>query len=176
MNQIGSQEIDTHAARSALVVSAVMDDVAFALSALSAGGFTVTIASSFEKARTLIAAKAPTVLITDLRLGQYNGLKLVLHARRTHPALAAVVISGWADFPLQLDAEALGVTFALSPTTREEFSAAVFRTIGRRLGDPPIRPPFERRGRARRQREPTVASESERRGQTERRRMVQIRG
>ena len=89
------------------------------------------------------------MLVTELRLGEFNGLQLVLQGKSMRPAMAAVVISTVLDPVSQTDAEAIGATFVLRPFSDKVLRAAVFRTIFHRAdsSDVPraIRPPFERR-------------------------------
>jgi hypothetical protein len=46
-----------------------------------------------------------------------------------------------------MEAEAMGATFIVKPTSPEDIAAAILRTVlrDRALAAPPIRPPFERR-------------------------------
>ena len=39
----------------------------------------------------------PDLLITDVRLGVYNGLQLLMRGRMVNPRLQAIVITGYAD-------------------------------------------------------------------------------
>ena len=52
---------------------------------LEAAGYQVRSARNFEDARAMLIAEHPDLLITDLRLGPYNGLHLVLWGRTEHP-------------------------------------------------------------------------------------------
>ena len=53
---------------------------------LTGGGFSVIACDSFEDARRELALHPPDVLLTDLRLGAFNGLQLVILARMGGPA------------------------------------------------------------------------------------------
>ena len=160
---------------SALVVQPVPVDLFFAISALSLVGFQTRVADSFEEARDLIVVQPPAVLVADIRLGAYNGLHLVLRGKRARPTLAAIITTDWPDSVLMAEAEAMGATFLLKPTTREELLAAVFRTLFRstdEAGITPIRGPFERRQGERRIAVATPAADNERRHQPRRRDVV----
>jgi two-component system response regulator RegA len=120
-------------------------------SALSPAEFRVTVSHSFVEAKGLLDARPPDVLVTDLRLGEYNGLHLVLRGKTANPDMTAVVLSDLDDRGLEADAEGLGATFVVKPVRAEDLAAAVVRTLYRRAGDhTPIRPPFERRSADRR--------------------------
>ena len=126
-----------------------MPDALAIVAILTACRFHVTSAETFQKAKLDLTARPPALLVTELRLGEFNGLQLVLQGKSMRPAMAAVVISTVPDPVLEADAEAMGATFVLRPFSDNVLAAAVFRTIFHRAGssDVPsaIRPPFERR-------------------------------
>jgi DNA-binding response OmpR family regulator len=133
---------------SALVIEPHLPHLLFVLSTLSALHFDVTVAGSFKDAKTALIRARPTVLIADVRLHEYNGLHLVLRGQSAYPGLLCLVMAHADDPVLQLEAERLGATYVALPTTREEFVAALHRTLLQARGadaGSPIRPPFERR-------------------------------
>lgn len=125
-----------------------------AVSVLSGAGFTVTATDNYHEARNRLAAAPPRVLVTEIRLGAYNGLQLALRAEAAGGRTTVVVTSAFPDPVLQRDADRIGVTFAVKPLTGEALLAAVYRTAMRRPDAngrlEPIRPPFERRSGERR--------------------------
>ena len=136
---------------SALVVEPSLAEALSVVSMLSQLGFRVTVGDNFHEAKARLLMR-PALLVTELRLGEYNGLHLVLRGKSTRSDMAAIVTSEIADPVLHAEAERLGATFVLKPVTAEDFRAAVCRTLFR-LADSsaePIRPPFERRGGNRR--------------------------
>jgi CheY-like chemotaxis protein len=137
---------DTVAAAAALIVEPVLADAMFLVNAVSELGLHVTVAATFQEAVERLRV-SPTLLVADIRLGEYNGLHLVLRGKAARRELAAVVTSAAADPVLRAEAEQLGATFVLKPSTPEEIRAALCRTLFRPIGsaEPPIRPPFERR-------------------------------
>lgn len=136
---------------SALILEPALHDTLFAVAALSSSGFHVTVAESFAEAKALLGSRRPTLLLTEIQLGDYNGLHLVMHARALQPEVASIVTARRRDPVLQTEADRLGATFLLKPTTESELLAAVTRTMLRAPHDTtPIRPPFERRLRDRR--------------------------
>jgi len=130
-------------AASALIVEPVLADAMFSVDAVTSLGFHVTVADNFHEALERLRIP-PALLIADIRLGEYNGLHLVLRGKAVKRDLGAIVTSGVADSVLQSEAEQLGATFVLKPASTEEFRAAVCRTLLRTSSDA-IRPPFERR-------------------------------
>ena len=63
---------------------------------LRSAGYLVTGVSSYEEGRQELAMM-PDLLITDVRLGVYNGLQLLMRGRMMNPRLQAIVITGYAD-------------------------------------------------------------------------------
>jgi len=155
---------------SALIVEPVLSDALFLMAAVSALGFQVTTTDTFHGAveRLLVP---PALLIADIRLGEYNGLHVVLRGKAAKANLAAIVTSAADDPVLRLDAEQLGATFVTKPVSARELRAAICRTWLRdpKSSDGPIRSPFERRQVERRQ---EVAAGSVDRRVAERRRDI----
>src|SRR5262245_23431243 len=139
---------------SALVVDSEARDIVGLASALTASGFTVTVTPSFQDAKALLMKSPPSLLVTELRLGPYNGLQLALRGRQIRPQMTIVVTSSLVDAVLHREAEFLGATIVSKPLDPREFLAAVQRTALRSARPDgsfdPIRPPFERRAADRR--------------------------
>jgi DNA-binding NtrC family response regulator len=70
-------------------------------------GYRPSVATTFQSANRQLRTN-PQVVITQLRLQEYNGLHLALRARQA--GIPAVVV-GDADAVLERDAEQLGATF-----------------------------------------------------------------
>lgn len=142
---------------SALVVDANDQDRADAAAGLQWAGFTVSATSSYQAARTLLRTRPPLVLVTEIRLGDFNGIQLAMHAASARPDMTIIVTSGLRDRELKREAERYGATFAPKPLAREDLLAAVYRTARRRPTAngrlEPIEPPFERRRAERRRAE-----------------------
>jgi DNA-binding NtrC family response regulator len=134
-------------APSALVVQPQLPDLLFVLSTLSTLHFDVTVANSFKDAKAALTSAPPTVLIADVRLKEYNGLHLVLRSQAAYPGLRSIVTTQTDDPVLQVEAEHLGATYMVLPTTIGEFVGALHRTVLQARGPDiePIRTPFERR-------------------------------
>ena len=127
----------------ALVVEPLFSDVLLLVPILSALGFEITATENFEEARQSLRVP-PRLLITEIRLGEFNGLHLVLRGRSVRPDMAAIVTTTIDDPVLRHEAEIMGATFVLKPATADELQAAILRTVLRREPTP-IRGPFERR-------------------------------
>jgi len=63
---------------------------------LRGAGYGVIGVSTYEEGRQELAT-LPDLLITDVRLGVYNGLQLLMRGRMVNPRLQAIVVTGYAD-------------------------------------------------------------------------------
>ncbi len=115
-----------------LVVSADAAVLSGRVTALRRSGFAARASTSFPDARrTLEDGPPPEVLVTDVRLGPYNGLHLVAVARVEFPRTVAIVIGGQ-DHVLEVEAAGLGARYLLAPVTPRELEL----TIGELLAVP----------------------------------------
>lgn len=88
-------------------------------------GYDVIGETEFESARRFIDESPPDVLVTDVRLGAYNGLQLVLHMRMVRPDAPIVVLSAWDDVMLRQEAGRLGAQYRTKPISRSELREAI---------------------------------------------------
>jgi DNA-binding response OmpR family regulator len=93
---------------------AVLETLAWGL---RRGGFDVTTQARFADARRHIDTDPPDALVTDVRLGAFNGLQLALHMRQARPHAPIIVLSGFDDPMLRREAEALGGVYLTKPLT-----------------------------------------------------------
>ena len=84
-HNLGNDKQSMAIPHSVVVVDGNTRDRTSTVTLLEAAGYRVRSARSFDEAKTLLAAECPDLLITDLRLGQYNGLHLVLRTRSDLP-------------------------------------------------------------------------------------------
>jgi DNA-binding NtrC family response regulator len=75
----------------------------------------VGVATTFEEAKAVLAATPIAVLITGARLGDYNGLHLIIRARIDHPLTAGIVISDGLDPTLEGEAAQYGAACVSLP-------------------------------------------------------------
>ena len=131
----------------ALVVHAAenahREDVARVLMQL---GFTVTVVDDFATAKQTVTTDPPDLLITDVRLGAYNGLHLVVVGKAALAGLAAIVIGGPKDAALRGDAERVGAVFLSGDVEHD----VLVETVGMLLRRPVYAGGPERRGPDRR--------------------------
>jgi two-component system response regulator RegA len=82
---------------------------------LRQAGFEVVVCESFPDARTCLKNELPDGLLTDVRVGEYNGLQLVHLFRGVSPHGVIVVATGHDDPTIRAEAERLGATFIVKP-------------------------------------------------------------
>jgi CheY-like chemotaxis protein len=112
------------------------DDAARAgLIRLVAGrGHEVFAAATFEDGKRLLRAHHPDVLITDVRLGAFNGLQLLLSdPQHVH----AIVLTAYSDHVLENEARKLGAQFMLKPIVPERLLDLVDELAEAPLDEPP---------------------------------------
>ena len=86
-------------------------------------------ATSFAEAKRLWIAEHPPMLIADVRLGQFNGLQLLLRAKADRPDLVAVITCAIDDKVLEAETSRFGGTFFVKPVTPDEICATLLRLL-----------------------------------------------
>lgn len=84
-------------------------------SALRDAGINVVGAGTFELGRQRLRDSPPDVLVTDIRLGAYNGLQLAVMARAASAEMRVIVFSGFDDPVLRAEAERMGASYLVKP-------------------------------------------------------------
>jgi len=128
---------------------------------LRRAGYEVFEAASFEEGKRLLSAKKPAALIADIRLGQFNGLHLLLRGRVERPDMRAIITSNFADAVLEAETRRLGGTFVPKPFAYPELLA----TLGQVLAEKQPGRLVERRVAERRQAVVSVYAPERRVGQ-----------
>lgn len=95
---------------------------------LQVHGNDVEMSRSFEDARRRLLVETFDVLITDVRLGAFNGLQLAVIARGNNPAMRIVVFSGFDDPVLREEARALNATYLVKPVSAEQMNRVIGET------------------------------------------------
>jgi len=109
-----------------LIVDDEPDVVELLSDTLRTKGYDTVSAATFEEGKRLLAALVPDVLITDVRLGHFNGLQLVV---MRPPSTAAVVVSGYWDRTLDEEARRNGALYLLKPVAPEKLIDAVRQVL-----------------------------------------------
>lgn len=79
---------------------------------LGDAGYTVLTVSSVEEGKKVLVSGSPDLLITDVRMGAFNGLQLVA---MNPSGIPTVVITGHDDPVVEADARRMGAEFLLKP-------------------------------------------------------------
>lgn len=87
--------------------------------ALTRAGRDVVACRTFDDAREKLLTEPFDVLVTDVRLGAFNGIQLAVIARNKAPDMRIVVFSGFDDPVLKEEAAAVGARYMLKPVTAE---------------------------------------------------------
>jgi DNA-binding response OmpR family regulator len=94
---------------------------------LEDAGFECTGAASFHEARARLRTSQPDLLITDIRLDDYNGLQLAIGRPRTMPT---IVITAFADPVLEAEATRIGARYIRKPLNPRDFPGLVREMLG----------------------------------------------
>jgi two-component system response regulator RegA len=86
---------------------------------LQARGLNAIVCNSFPDARDVLKQELPDALLTDVRVGAFNGLQLVHLFRSLSPHGTVVVATGHADPTIRDEALRLGAHFVTKPVDIE---------------------------------------------------------
>jgi DNA-binding response OmpR family regulator len=112
--------------RTALVVDADTVQLASTVRTLRALDYAVIEASSFDDARRhLLDSEELSLLVADIRLGQFNGLHLAFRARAHHPHVRLVITDHAFDTTLEAETKRLGGAYLARPFTTEVLEALI---------------------------------------------------
>lgn len=93
--------------------------------ALRAAGYNTLEATSFADAKRLLVTESPQVLVADVRLGQFNGLQLLMRAKEERPDTAAVITCAFPDVVLEAETRRFGGIFLLKPLHPQQVLTAI---------------------------------------------------
>jgi DNA-binding response OmpR family regulator len=99
---------------------------------LRGAGYEPTGAATLQEAARALDRDPPDLLIVDVRLGDYNGLQLLI-TRKAAP-VPAIVVSAFQDPVLEADARSYGADFVLKPIDPHD----LMRLIAEKLATKPV--------------------------------------
>ena len=85
--------------------------------ALRAQGHDIVVCHTFESARSELLRSTPDALLTDVRLGEYNGLQAAVLFRSLSPEGIIVAVSGHDDPVIRQEANKLQAEFFVKPVS-----------------------------------------------------------
>jgi CheY-like chemotaxis protein len=111
----------------------VLDDDEHALSGivelLRDAGHLVTAAATYDAAKRLLALGSYDLLVTDIRLRGFNGLNLVRYCRQDHPDMGVIIITGYDEPMIEVEAGRYGAEFVRKPIKPVQFLQTVADTL-----------------------------------------------
>jgi DNA-binding response OmpR family regulator len=96
---------------------------------LGSANYSVTAAATYDAAKRLLAVGSYDLLITDVRLRGFNGLHLVRQNHRDRPEMATIIMTGFEEPMVQLEAGRYGATYVAKPIRPAEFMQTVARCL-----------------------------------------------
>lgn len=96
---------------------------------LRGAGYDVTPSTTYEQAKQLLTEGSFDLLITDVRLRGYNGLHLVSKTRQQAPDIAVIIMSGYDEPLLEIEAARYHAQFVRKPIRPAEFLEAVTKSL-----------------------------------------------
>jgi CheY-like chemotaxis protein len=96
---------------------------------LTESGCEVTAASAYEDAKKLLTLGNYDLFITDVRVRSYNGLHLVMKLRKESPETAIIIMTGYDEPLMQLEASRYNAIFIKKPVTPGNLLEAVKRSL-----------------------------------------------
>ena len=114
------------------------DDRAFRVATrtlLSDAGFAVSLATDGTEAMAALQQGGIDLLLTDLRMGEMNGIELLRRVRIEWPGLPVIMVTGFASVDTAVEAMKLGaVDYLTKPSNNDELLLKVTRALetGRR--------------------------------------------
>ena len=112
-----------------ILVVAVRADQSAAMTLLKGSGHDLVFAPGFEPAIQKLDQIAPDLLITDVRLGGFNGLHLVIRSQTTRPKMRSLLVDRVHDPVIAADAERHGAAYIGGPITAATLSEQVSRLL-----------------------------------------------
>ncbi len=99
------------------------------LELLRDAGHQATGAATFEAARRLLDVGSYDLFVADIRLRSQNGLHLVRLSRMLHPEMGIILMTGYPEASLALEASRYGAVYLEKPLHPREFMRAVERLL-----------------------------------------------
>src|SRR5258705_8664262 len=107
----------------------VLDDDEHALSGVVElrrdAGHHVTGGATYDAAKRLLAVSPFDLLVSDVRVRSFNGLHLVMQTRTDHPETAIIIITGYDDPLIDLEAHRYHADLVRKPIRPAEFRQRV---------------------------------------------------
>jgi DNA-binding NtrC family response regulator len=100
---------------------------------LKNGGFDAITAGTFHEGVHALRTEDPDLLIVDVRLGEYNGLQLIITTEKKIPA---IVLTGYADRVVEDEAHHEGAEYLLKPIEPASLVLLIRRMLSAATAEP----------------------------------------
>jgi two-component system response regulator RegA len=108
--------------------------------AMEGRGFVVTTAESVAEGLLQVEKAAPAFAVVDMRLGDGNGLDVILAMKKRRPEARAIILTGYGNIATAVNAVKLGaVDYLAKPVDADDVAAALLALDHRKL-EPPENP------------------------------------
>ena len=97
---------------------------------LSESGYDVTASSAYEDAKRILSSTTFDLFVTDVRLRSFNGLHLVQKVREEAPDTGVIIMTGYDEPLMQLEASRYSAQFIKKPIKSRELLDCVHRSLG----------------------------------------------
>lgn len=87
--------------------------------------YQVTGAGTYDAAKRLLAIASYDLFITDVRLRGFNGLNLVRQCTTDYPEMAVIIMTGFDESMMEIEAGRYGATFVRKPLS----AVSLLRTV-----------------------------------------------
>jgi DNA-binding NtrC family response regulator len=112
-----------------LVVAPHAEVAATVVGWLTSQGHQASLVKDFVSARSEFDAHPPDLLVTEVKLGEFNGLQLAIRAHIHSPMISTIVI-GDDDIVLERDALAEQARYVKTPELSSTFSETACAILG----------------------------------------------
>jgi len=96
---------------------------------LSESGYDVTPTSGYEDAKRILSGTTFDLFVTDVRLRSFNGLHLVKKVRQEAPETGVIIMTGYDEPLMQLEASRYSAQFIKKPIKTRELLDCVRRSL-----------------------------------------------
>ena len=99
--------------------------------ALDSAGYTVTEAASAAQALVRLSAQPlPDLVITDVRMEEMDGIRLLEQVKQTRPAMPVIIMTAYATIPAAVEAMRLGAyDYLPKPFSAQQIRQTVARAL-----------------------------------------------
>ena len=99
---------------------------------LTAAGYNVLSSGTFEEGKRLMLQQTPNLLVADIRLGDFNGLQLLVDRPRFIPT---IIMTGFHDEVLKAESIRLGAAYVVKPLSFPSFLTMIEHEMAKSADD-----------------------------------------